>query len=112
MWKMWIIGYVDKYRNSLCQLEAKIVCNAESRGDYGFHPLSLPLTKKYLRSTKSLPKKKRNPLRRRGLRFFVFSEVYQKSTKITFCPGKQIAFQNFFYICNFFIYVRTVILAY
>ena len=31
MWKMWIIGYVDKYRNSLCQLEAKIVCNSEIR---------------------------------------------------------------------------------
>ena len=112
MWKMWIIGYVDKYRNSLCQLEAKIVCNAESRGDYGFHPLSLPLTKKYLRSTKSLPKKKRNPLRRRGLRFFLFLDVYQMSTKVTFCPGNLIGFQDFFFSRNFSDHVRTVILAY
>ena len=112
MWKMWIIGYVDKYRNSLCQLEAKIVCNAESGGDYGFHSLSLPLTKKYLWSTKSLPKKKRNPLRRRGLRFFQFSEVYQMSTKITFYLGNLIKLLNFFVIPNFFTHVRTVILAY
>ena len=50
-------------------------------------------------------------MRRRGLRFFVFSGVYQMSIKITFHPENRIKLSNFFVIPNFFTHVRTVILA-
>lgn len=82
----------------------------------GFHLGPHFLNKVFLIVYQKSTKKETQPLAAQGVAFLcVFGglpEVYQKSTKVTFCPGKQIAFQNFFYICNFFVYVRTVILAY
>ena len=63
-----------------------------------------------------LPKvyQKRNatPCGAGGCVSFVFSEVYQKSTKVTFCPENLIKSPNLFVVPNFFAHVRTVILAY
>ena len=54
------------------------------------------------KSTKSLPKTMCNPLRRKGLHFCVLAQVYQMSTKVTFCPeihrisGLSACFRNYF----------------
>ena len=62
-------------------------------------------------STKSLPKTKCNPLRRKGLHFCVLGQVYQMSTRVTFCPEIHKISGLFACFHNYFPAVRGVIPA-
>ena len=63
------------------------------------------------KSTKSLPKTVCNPLRRKGLHFCVLAQVYQMSTRVTFCPEIRRISGLFAVLRNFFTPVRVVIPA-